>query len=141
MREFTTCFSGLRDCLPLHLSWVQYSVLFGPSAWFPFKFCLYYFFKIKFGLWSVAGNGFSITAYQLCKPPQAGSLRRPRGGGVKLTRLLRHLCLLLLANHFFFRERPHPLMEAVLEKPGKQDSEAKNVDLLPKWLTRVRHFT
>lgn len=103
MREFTTCFSGLRDCLPLHLSWVQYFVLFGPSAWFPFKFCLYYFFKIKFGLWSVADNGFSITAYQLCKPPQAGSLRRLLGvGGLKLTRLLRLLRLLLLANHFFF---------------------------------------
>lgn len=104
MREFTTCFSGLRDCLPLHLSWVQYFVLFGPSAWFPFKFCLYYFFKIKFGLWSVADNGFSITAYQLCKPPQAGSLRRLLGvGGLKLTRLLRLLRLLLLANHFFFQ--------------------------------------
>lgn len=64
--------------------------------------CLYYFFKIKFGLWSVADNGFSITAYQLCKPPQAGSLRRLLGVGLTLTRLLRHLRLLLLANHFFF---------------------------------------
>lgn len=32
-------------------------------------------------------------------------------------------------------------MGAVLEKPEMQDSDAENVDLLPKGLARERHFT